>query len=159
MGTCDVCGQNKAVTEVRDYGYLQNGIAYLKQIGDEVLLGQIDGGPVEDTEELAPYELGEITLKLTEKEVAFLNECLDTIQENHESLCPGHLAWNHADVPLFESVEKKITALYEDNCVKYSLAPAMKSYIAIHGAIPDDDEKWVIFRDAFEAGLNHAQEG
>jgi hypothetical protein len=102
-------------------------------------------------EKLAPYEQGEITLKLTEDEVGFLNECLDTIVENHPSICAGHNADNPEDVALFESIEKKITALYEHNCVKYSLAPAMKAYIARYGAIPgpDDDAKWEIFRDTY----------
>jgi len=150
-GTCDVCGKKAAVTEVRDYGYLQNGIAYLKQIGDQVLSGQIDGGPVEDTEEIAPYEIGEITLKLTEEEVAFLNECLDTIGENHPTLCPGHTNEDPSDVPLFEGIVEKIEALYEDHCVKYSLAPALKAYIARYGDIPgpDDDAKWEVFRDTY----------
>jgi hypothetical protein len=99
----------------------------------------------------APYELGEITLKLTEEEVAFLNECLDTIVENHPTLCPGHTNEDPADVPLFEGIEKKITALYDDNCVRYELAPAMKAYIARYGSIPgpDDDAKWEIFRDTY----------
>jgi hypothetical protein len=151
MGTCDVCGQNKAVTEVRDYGYLEKGIAELRRIGNEVLFGQIDGGPVEETEELAPYEIGEITLKLTEEEVAFLHECLDTIQENHPTLCPGHTNEDPSDVPLFEGIEKKIIALYDDHCVKYELAPALKAYIARYGAIPgpDDDAKWEVFRDTY----------
>jgi hypothetical protein len=143
-GTCDVCGKVTGVTEVRDYGYLQKGINELKNqkpiMTDEEL-----------EEVLAPYELGEITLKLTEEEVAFLNECLDTIGENHPTLCPGHTNEDPSDVPLFESIEKKIEALYEDHCVKYSLAPAMKAYIARYGAIPgpDDDAKWEVFRDTY----------
>ena len=161
-GTCDVCGKKAAVTEVRDYGYLQNGIAYLKQIGDQVLSGQIDGGPVENEEEIAPYEIGEITLKLTEEEVAFLNECLDTIGENHPTLCPGHTNEDPSDVPLFEGIVEKIEALYEHNCVRYELAPAMKAYIARYGAIPgpDDDAKWEVFRDTYNwmigEGSSHA---
>jgi hypothetical protein len=144
-GTCDVCGERKGITEVRDYGYLQKGITELKNqkpIMTDEELGEV----------LAPYEFGEITLKLTEEEVAFLNECLDTIQESHPTLRPD--AGGYAvpeDVLLFEGIEKKITALYEDNCVKYSLAPAMKAYIARYGAIPgpDDDAKWEIFRDTY----------
>ena len=97
------------------------------------------------------YEQGEITLKLTEEEVAFLNECLDTIVENHPTLCPGHTNEDPEDVPLFEGIEKKITELYEDNCVRYGLSPAMKAYIARYGAIPgpDDDAKWEVFRDTY----------
>lgn len=29
-GTCDVCGEEAAVTETRDYGYLQKGIQQIK---------------------------------------------------------------------------------------------------------------------------------
>jgi hypothetical protein len=97
------------------------------------------------------YEQGEITLKLTEEEVAFLNECLDTIVENHPTLCPGHTNEDPEDVPLFEGIEKKITELYEDNCVRYELSPALKAYIAKHGSAPgpDDDAKWEVFRDTY----------
>ena len=165
QGTCDVCGQDKPVTEVRDYGYLQKGINELKQKGINELKSQkpimTDEELDELTEELAPYELGEITLKLTEEEVAFLNECLDTIGENHPTLCPGHTNEDPSDVPLFEGIEKKITALYEDNCVKYSLSPAMKAYIARYGAIPgpDDDAKWEIFRDTYNWMLGEEFQG
>jgi hypothetical protein len=187
MGTCDVCEQDKPVTEVRDWGYLGKGIselkawrpvqpfseltkdftperkAKIKEQSKKVAEHMATVGPIMNDDELedcltASYEQGEITLKLTEEEVAFLNECLDTIVENHPTLCPGHTNEDPEDVPLFEGIEKKITELYEDNCVRYELSPVMKSFITIHGAIPDDDEKWVIFRDAFEAGLNHAQE-
>ncbi len=147
QGTCDVCGELKGVTEVRDYGYLQKGINELKNQKPIMTDEELD-------EVLAPYESGEITLKLTEDEVGFLNECLDTIVENHPSICAGHSADSPEDVALFESIEKKITALYGDYCVKYSLAPAMKAYIARYGAIPgpDDDAKWKIFRDAYNMG-------
>lgn len=143
-GTCDVCGERKGVTEVRDYGYLQKGINELKNQKPIMTDEELD-------EVLAPYESGEITLKLTEKEVAFLNECLDTIGELHPTLCPGHTCEDPTDVALFEGIMEKIEALYGDYCVKYSLAPAMKAYIARYGAIPgpDDDEKWEIFRDAY----------
>ena len=143
-GTCDVCGKKTGVTEVRDYGYLQKGIAELKNQKPIMTDEELD-------EVLAPYELGEIILKLTEEEVAFLNECLDTIGENHPTLCPGHTNEDPSDVPLFEGIVEKIEALYEDHCVKYSLAPAMKAYIARYGAIPgpDDDAKWEVFRDTY----------
>ena len=153
MGTCDVCGETKGVTEVRDYGYLAKGIKELRQKGiNELKAREPIMTDEELDEELAPYELGEITLKLTEDEVGFLSECLDTIQESHPTLRPD--AGGYAvpeDVLLFESIEKKITALYEHNCVRYDLAPAMKAYIARYGAIPgpDDDAKWEIFRDTY----------
>jgi hypothetical protein len=151
--TCDVCGKVTGVTEVRDYGYLQKGIAELKNQKPIMTDEELD-------EVLAPYESGEITLKLTEDEVGFLNECLDTIQENHPSICAGHTSDSPEDVALFESIEKKIVALYEDHCVKYSLAPAMKAYIARYGDIPgpDDDAKWEVFRDAYNMALEAGNE-
>jgi hypothetical protein len=153
-GTCDVCGECKGITEVRDYGYLQKGINELK--AREPIMTD------EELEEmLAPYEFGKITLKLTEEEVAFLNECLDTIGENHPTLCPGHTNEDPSDVPLFEGIVEKIEALYEDNCVKYSLSPAMKAYIARYGTIPgpDDDAKWEIFRDTYNWMLGEEFQG
>ncbi len=185
MGICDVCEQNKPVTEVRDYGYLTKGIKELKawrpaqpfseltkdfpperkariKEQSKILaehLATLD--PIMNDDELEAaleenkrsYERGEITLKLTEEEVAFLNECLDVIQEHHSSLCslPSEDEFTAEDVALFESIEKKITELYDDYCVEYTLAPAMKAYISRYGAIPgpDDDAKWEIFRDTY----------
>jgi len=160
-GTCDVCGESKPVTETRDYGYLSKGISEVR--AEIAAINELKSQkPIMTDEELdevlAPYESGEITLKLTEEEVAFLNECLDTIQEWHSTLQPDKGGYTvPEDVPLFESIEKKITALYEDNCVKYSLAPAMKAYISRYGAIPgpDDDVKWEIFRDAYNMGASN----
>jgi hypothetical protein len=183
IGICDVCEQNKPVTEVRDYGYLTKGINELKAWRPAQPFSELTKGfpperkarikeqskilaehlatldPIMNDDELEAaleenkpsYEQGEITLKLTEGEVAFLNECLDTIVENHPSLCPGHTNEDPEDVPLFEGIEKKITELYDDYCVEYTLAPAMKAYISRYGAIPgpDDDAKWEIFRDTY----------
>ncbi len=147
QGTCDVCGERKGVTEVRDFGYLQKGINELKNQKPIMTDEELD-------EELAPYELGEITLKLTEEEVAFLNECLDTIVENHPSICAGHSADSPEDVALFESIEKKITALYGDYCVRYDLSPAMKAYYEKYNSFGtgEDSERWEIFRDAYNLG-------
>jgi hypothetical protein len=122
-------------------------------------------GPIMNDDELEAaleenkpsYEQGEITLKLTEEEVAFLNECLDTIVENHPTLCPGHTNEDPEDVPLFENIEKKIIELYEDNCVRYELSPALKAYYAKYGeyGTGEYELRWEGFRDAFVA----AQEG
>jgi len=85
MGTCGVCGEEKGVTEVRDWGYLTKGINELKtkikQQSKEVANYMLTQEPIMTDEELddtltASYEQGEITLKLTEEEMAFLNECL-----------------------------------------------------------------------------------
>jgi hypothetical protein len=128
---CPICGKEGRCTETRDYGYLQKGITEL--------------------EEPASYEVGEITLKLTEEEVGFLNVCLDVIADNHEGLCAGHSKDNPEDVKLFESIEKKITDLYDDYCVKFELAPALKAYIAKYGDLPgpEDNAKWEVFRDTY----------
>jgi hypothetical protein len=194
MGICDVCEQNKPVTEVRDYGYLTKGINELKawrpvqpfseltkdfpperkariKEQSKILaehLATLD--PIMNDDELEAaleedkpsYEQGEITLKLTEEEVAFLNECLDTIVENHPTLCPGHTNEDPEDVPLFEQVEKKITDLYEDHCVHYSLSPALKKFYELYGTYGTENEeeqkKWEVFRDAFHAGADHVRE-
>lgn len=178
QGDCDVCGEHKGVTEVRDYGYLSKGLAELdsakvrpfeeltkdftperkarikeqsKNLADYILsVGPIMQDPELEDELTASYEVGELTLKLTEEEVGFLNECLDTIQAHHPSLQFGDED-GPFDVPLFESVEKKITDLYADECVKYELAPAMKAYYEKYNEFPGpaDDAKWEGFRDAY----------
>jgi hypothetical protein len=57
------------------------------------------------------------------------------------------------DVALFESIEKKITELYQDNCVKYELSPAMVAYNKKYGTFGFDSKmdtaRWEGFRDAF----------
>jgi hypothetical protein len=97
----------------------------------------------------ASYEQGEITLKLTEEEVGFLHECLDTICENH----PGIKNNDLVDVTLFEGIEKKISELYADYCIKFELSPALKAYNEKYGTwgSEDDEEmkRWEGFRDAF----------
>jgi hypothetical protein len=164
-GTCDVCDQKKPVTEVRDWGYLGKGIQELKgnikEQSKKVASYMETVGPIMTDEELdealeenkPSYEQGEITLKLTEDEVAFLNECLDVIVDNHESLCPGHSAENPEDIKLFEGIEKKITELYDDHCVKYGLSPALQAYYEKYGEYGTGEYamRWEGFRDAFVA--------
>lgn len=162
MGTCDVCGEERSVTEPRDYGYLKKGIdevrANIKEQSKQVAEYMQLQEPILTEEELddclrASYEQGEITLKLTEDEVGFLNECLDVIVDNHEGLCAGHSEDNPEDVKLFEGIEKKITDLYNDHCVKYELSPALKAYNEKYGTwgCENDEEmrRWEGFRDAF----------
>jgi len=151
QGTCNVCGEDKPVTEVRDYGYLTKGIRELKgniktqskTVADYML----SVGPImnddELEEELTPaYEQGEITLKLTEDEIAYLNHCLDVISD---------AGIEDEDVAMFEEVEKKITGLYNDFCVKYELSPALVAYIQKYGTMGtgDDEQRWEGFRDAY----------
>ena len=190
MGTCDVCGKDRPVTEVRDYGYLSKGLAELgalkvdpfakltesfpperkakiKEQSKVVASYMASVGPIMSDKELddvmlASYEEGELTCKFTEEEVGFLNECLDTLQEYHPSLQFGHED-GPLDVFLFESVEKKITDLYADECVKYELSPAAKAYYAKFASFGNDDEedriRWATFRDAFRAGFEFSKEG
>ena len=166
LGTCDVCGEPNPVTEVRDYGYLSKGLQELreniKEQSKEVAEYMKSQESPLTEEEVASYERGEITLKLTEEEVGFLNECLDVIVDNHEGLCAGHSKDNPEDVKLFESIEKKITELYDDYCVKYELSPALKKFYELYGTYGTENEKerakWEVFRDAFHAGADHAKE-
>jgi hypothetical protein len=173
-GTCDVCDEKKPVTEVRDWGYLGKGIQELKgtiqQQSKTVADYMLTVGPIMDDAELEEaleerqsYERGEITLKLTEDEVGFLNECLDTIQEWHPTLQPGEGGYEvPEDIALFESIEEKITELYDDHCVKYQLSPALKKFYELYGTYGTENEqeraKWEVFRDAFHAGADHAKE-
>jgi hypothetical protein len=177
-GTCDVCGETKGVTEVRDWGYLTKGIhelkpspltperkAKIKEQSKEVAEYMLTVGPIMDDAELdaelsASYEHGEITLKLTEEEVGFLNECLDTLQEFHSTLQPEEDGWRvPEDIALFESIEKKITELYDDYCVKYQLSPALKAYYEKYGEYGTGEYamRWEGFRDAFVAAQERAK--
>ena len=158
QGTCGVCGEDKPVTEVRDYGYLTKGIHELKgnikEQSKEVADYMLSVGPIMNDDELedcltASYEQGEIACMFTEDEIGFLNECLDTIQEHHLGLDEN----DPVDVSLFESITEKITTLYDDYCVKYELSPALKAYNAKYGTwgSENDEEikRWEGFRDAF----------
>ena len=168
-GICDVCGEAKPVTEVRDYGYLSKGINELKgnikEQSKVVASYMASVGPImSDTEledALTPsYEQGEIACMFTEDEIGFLNECLDTIQKFHETLQPGTFV--KEDVDLFESIEQKITELYDMNCVRYELSPALKKFNELYGTwgCESDAElaKWEVFRDAFHAGADYSKE-
>lgn len=159
-GQCHVCGETKSITEVRDWGYLAKGIALaraqanIKDQSKEVADYLLSVGPIMNDEELEDeltpsYEQGEITCKFTEDEIGFLNECLDTLQEFHGTLQPGSFV--KEDVDLFESIEQKITTLYDDHCVKYELSPAMKAYHEKYGTwgTGEDEARWEGFRDAF----------
>jgi hypothetical protein len=158
-GICDVCGEAKPVTEVRDYGYLSKGINelkgnikeqskkvadYMTSVGPDLEGADLDG-PMS-------YEQGEIVCKFTEEEIAYLNESLDVLQENLQP----------EDTALFESVEKKITELWEMNCVRFELSPALKKFNELYGTWGHENEaeqaKWVVFRDAFHAGADYSKE-
>ena len=162
LGTCDVCDEHKPVTEVRDWGYLTKGMNELrpelkeriKEQSKQVAEYMKSQESTLTEEEVASYERGEITLKLTEEEVGFLNECLDTLQEFHSTLQPEEEGWRvPEDIPLFESIEEKITDLYDDYCVKYQLSPALKAYYEKYGEFGTGEYamRWEGFRDAFVA--------
>ncbi len=162
LGTCDVCDEHKPVTEVRDWGYLTKGMNELrpelkeriKEQSKQVAEYMKSQESTLTEEEVASYERGEITLKLTEEEVGFLNECLDTLQEFHSTLQPEEDGWRvPEDIPLFESIEEKITDLYDDYCVKYQLSPALKAYYEKYGEFGTGEYamRWEGFRDAFVA--------
>jgi hypothetical protein len=150
-GQCHVCGETKPITEVRDWGYLAKGIALaraqanIKVQSKEVADYMLGVGPIMNDDELegaltASYEEGELTLKLTEGEVAALAELAEDHCENY----PG---------AAFESLWEKIEDLYQDNCVKYELHPALKAYNEKYGTwgsgSPEEEKRWEGFRDAF----------
>jgi hypothetical protein len=181
MGTCGVCGEEKGVTEVRDWGYLTKGIinelnakrpakpfseltkyftperkARIKEQSAKVANYMLTQEPIMTDEDLndaltASYEQGEITLKLSKDEVGFLIECFEVIVYNHESLC-GDASECPEDIALFESIEKKITDLYQDHCVKYSPSPEIMEYNKKYGTwgTGEDAERWEKFRDNYE---------
>ena len=165
-GTCEVCGDRKGVTEVRDWGYLDKGIQELKGTvktqSAKVADYMASVGPIMTDEDLdkvmnPSYLQGDIECKFTEYEVALLNECLDTIQESHPSLSPAFA--DPDEVALFESIEKKITELYQDHCLKYELSPALRKYHELYGTYgtenDGDQRRWDVFREAFIAGFEH----
>ena len=159
---CQICGETKGCTEVRDWGYLTKGIKAEKEKiagqSKDVAAYMAPVGPIMDDNELedaltASYEVGEITLKLTEDEVAYLNHCLDVISD---------AGVEDEDQEMFVSIEKKITELYGDNCVTFELSPALKKFHELYGTFGTEDEveqaKWEVFRDAFHAGFDQGKE-
>jgi hypothetical protein len=178
-GTCHVCGETKPITEVRDWGYLTKGInelnakrpaqpfseltkdftperkARIKKQSKKVADYMLTQEPIMTDEDLdgaltASYEQGEITLKLSKDEVGFLNECLDVIVDNHESLC-SVASECPEDIALFESIEKKITDLYQDHCVKFRVSPAILEYNKKYGTwgTGEDAERWEKFKNNY----------
>ena len=186
-GTCDVCGETKPITEVRDWGYLGKGIqelnsvrpaepfsnltesftperkAKIKEQSAKVADYMLSVGPIMNDDELedcltASYEQGEITCKFTEEEITHLSACLELLAQ-----LPGSPYLSAEEVALFESIEKKITDLYDDNCVKYELSPALRKYNEIYGTWghenDEEQKRWDVFREAFVAGAQLNKEG
>ena len=97
--------------------------AKIKEQSKEVAKYMLTQEPIMTDEDLdrvmnPSYLKGKIECWFTEEEVGFLNECLDTLQEFHCTLQSdeGGIIVPE-DVALFESVEEKITELYQDHCV------------------------------------------
>ncbi len=150
-GTCGVCGEDKPVTEVRDYGYLTKGINELKgnikEQSKKVADYMLSVGPIMNDDELEDaltpsYEQGEIACKFTEAEINLLSTIVDQTSQDYP---PGK------DV-VFDSLFEKIRDLHDDYCVKFELSAAMKAYNEKYGTwgIGEDEARWEGFRDAFE---------
>ena len=150
---CQVCGETKPVTEVRDWGYLAKGIAMaraqanIKEQSKEVAkhlfanMQPIMTDEALEAELIPSYEQGEISFSFNEDEVAALRDMLEFVEEHEEY---------ELDDPCKAAINK-VFDLYDDYCAKYELSPAMKAYVARYGAIPgpDDDAKWEVFRDTY----------
>jgi len=163
-GQCHVCGEMKPITEVRDWGYLAKGIALAKAQGNIKEQSKVvadymawKDAPIMNDDELedcltASYEQGEITCKFTEAELTALANVL-TAHEKEQY--PG---WS-VD---YDSAFMKVMDLYEDNCVKYELSPALKKFHELYGTYGTENDvekaKWEVFRDAFHAGFEHNKE-
>jgi hypothetical protein len=152
-GRCEVCGETKPVTEVRDWGYLAKGIAMaraqanIKEQSKEVAkhlfanMQPIMTDEALEAELIPSYEQGEISCSFSEDEIAALKDMLGFVEEHEEY---------ELDDPCKAAINK-VFDLYDDHCVKYELSPAFKAYVARYGAIPgpDDDAKWEVFRDTY----------
>lgn len=166
-GQCQVCGETKGVTEVRDWGYLAKGIALAKaqsNIKDQSKVVAdymaLKDAPIMSEDELEDaltplYEQGEITCKFTEDEVHVLSTIIDVFFRDNPQRPPG------TEV-VFDSVFEKISELYDHNCVKYELSPALKKFHELYGTYGTENEveraKWEVFRDAFHAGFEFNKE-
>ena len=174
MGQCGVCGKHKSVTETRDYGYLRRGINALKQgetlpfineaiakaksktVGEALAEVKHSGLcceiPLPEKETLLSYTLGDISCYFTEDEVVALKDMLEFVEEHEEY---------EMDDPCKAAINK-VFDLYDDHCVKYQLSPALKKFHELYGTFgaenEEEDAKWVVFRDAFHAGFDHAKE-
>ncbi len=139
--------------------------AKINQQSEEFAKYMLKQGPIMTDEDLdkvmnPSYMQGKIQCWFTEEEVGFLNECLDTIGEFHPTMQSDEAGiLVPEDVALFESVEKKITELYQDHCVKYELSPAMKKYHELYGTFGFDNELDTARWEGFRAGFREGEEG
>jgi len=154
-GQCEVCGEAKPVTEVRDWGYLAKGIALaraqanIKEQSKEVAkhlfanMQPIMTDEALEAELIPSYEQGEISCSFNEDEIAALRDMLEFVEEHEEY---------ELDEPC-EVAINKVTDLYDDYCVKYGLSPALKAYYEKYGewGTGEYQLRWEGFRDAFVA--------
>ena len=157
-GQCEVCGETKGVTEVRDWGYLAKGIALakaqsnIKEQSKVVAAYMASVGPImsddELEDELTPsYEQGGITCKFTEEEVGALKDMVRYVEDDEAYELDDHC----------KTVINKVCDLYDDNCVTYELSPALKKFHELYGTYGTENDveraKWGVFNDAFHAGF------
>ena len=147
MGTCQVCGKTAAVTETRDFGYLQRGIDTEKakiRWPNKEIAEYIASDEEYEGDQLASYELGEFCLMLTKEEVTYLMNCVDIISSAQVE---------EEDTYVFVSLETKIEELYADNCVEYSLSPVTAAYYkkyGTYGLSVEEAEHFQKFKDNYE---------
>lgn len=146
-GTCDVCGETKAVTEVRDYGYLIKGMRALVMLDPKPI---IPDDELEDVlaEDEPSYKKGDIVCHFTSDELNFLVRVMNDFDQ---TTCET------AEVDqLYHAVATKIGELWEDTEMPLELSPAIKAYHAKYGTwgIGEDSERWEIFRDAYNLALS-----
>ena len=146
IGTCEVCGETKPITEVRDFGYLQNGICAeklkIKGQSKEVAEYIASAGDCYE-DQPASYEEGELTCKFTVDEVTALAEVLNAYEGENP---PGE----NTD---FDSAFMKIMELYGDECVEYSLSPVTAAYYKKYGTYGlslDEAHRYQTFKDNYE---------
>ena len=145
IGTCEVCEKTAPVTEVRDFGYLQNGICAekLKIKGQSKEVAEyIASAEDYDEDQPASYEEGELTCKFTVDEVTALAEVLNAYEGENP---PGE----NTD---FDSAFIKIMELYGDECVEYSLSPVTAAYYKKYGTYGlslDEAHRYQTFKDNY----------
>ena len=145
-GICEVCGKRAAITETRDFGYLERGICTEKLKIKEQSKGVADyisSAEYYDEDQPASYEEGELTCKFTVDEVTALAEVLNAYEEQHP---PG----SNVD---YDSAFMKIMELYGDECVEYSLSPVTAAYYKKYGTYGlslDEAEHYQKFKENYE---------
>ena len=101
----------------------------------------------------ASYEQGDIECKFTEEEVAALKDMICYVNKDEAYELDDHC----------ETVINKVCDLYDDNCIKYELSPALKKFHELYGTYGTENDveraKWGVFNDAFHAGFEHSKEG